>query len=425
MPDLIQLTANISGKTRKAQLNGREHIVAPLTLIVPGVLNGSRGPLLYPADEVSKNPSAWNHVPIVVYHPTENGQGISARDPDVLNKQGIGVILRANANGKLTGEAWFDIDATARVDNRILDALNSGKPIELSTGLFTDDEPAPSDSEFNGVAYTHIARNYRPDHLAILPDQKGACSISDGCGVLVNEESKKPVLEWLKELVMSNKQKEPKMKEHIDFLIANCNCWKEEDRETLNELGEEKVLLLRKQNENNKKTIEKADQQEAVYNSAVEGFEDQQGDSHKYNVTTNSWEHTKKEEEIIVNEKKIEEQVSHQTAEEWYAGAPEEIQTAVRNSLGIVNEKKALIVEQLLNNSSLETDEQKQEFRTRWMTKSLDDLQEIAIVSPAPKSVVRGLYEGAASPVGNIVADKVNKADILPLPEMNYSEKQA
>ena len=100
MPDLIQLTANISGKTRKAQLNGREHIVAPLTLIVPGVLNGSRGPLLYPADEVSKNPSAWNHVPIVVYHPTENGQGISARDPDVLNKQGIGVILRANANGK-------------------------------------------------------------------------------------------------------------------------------------------------------------------------------------------------------------------------------------------------------------------------------------------------------------------------------------
>ena len=142
-------------------------------------------------------------------------------------------------------------------------------------------------------------------------------------------------------------------------------------------------------------------------------------------MTTNSWEHTKKEEEIIVNEKKIEEQVSHQTAEEWYAGAPEEIQTAVRNSLGIVNEKKALIVEQLLNNSSLETDEQKQEFRTRWMTKSLDDLQEIAIVSPAPKSVVRGLYEGAASPVGNIVADKVNKADILPLPEMNYSEKQA
>jgi hypothetical protein len=31
-----------------------------------------------------------------------------------------------------------------------------------------------------------VARNYRPDHLAVLPDQRGACSLTDGCGVMVN-----------------------------------------------------------------------------------------------------------------------------------------------------------------------------------------------------------------------------------------------
>lgn len=182
-----QLTANLSGATRRATLNGREHIVAPLSLIVPGVLNGSKGPLYYPQEEIARSAKLWNHVPIVVYHPLVDGQHVSARDPDVLNAQGIGVILRAAANGKLTAEGWFDVEQTRKIDNRILEALEAGKPIELSTGLFTDNEIAPDGSAYEDKPYSFVARNYRPDHLAILPDQVGACSVKDGCGVLVNQ----------------------------------------------------------------------------------------------------------------------------------------------------------------------------------------------------------------------------------------------
>lgn len=179
----------VTGSTRRETLNGRAYIVAPLTLIVHGVLAGSQGPLYYPPEEISKDPSVWNHVPLVVYHPVVNGQHVSARDPEVLQKQGIGMVLRSKAPGdKLAAEGWFDIEATRRVDNRVLTALEKGEPLELSTGLYTDNEPAQSGATHNGKAYSFIARNYRPDHVAILPDQIGACAIADGCGVLVNKD---------------------------------------------------------------------------------------------------------------------------------------------------------------------------------------------------------------------------------------------
>jgi hypothetical protein len=69
-----------AGPVREVVLHGREWLVAPLTLIVPGVLNGSNGPLLYPREEVARDPQAWNGMPLVVYHPTDKlGNNVSGR----------------------------------------------------------------------------------------------------------------------------------------------------------------------------------------------------------------------------------------------------------------------------------------------------------------------------------------------------------
>lgn len=185
--NLQTITANVSGGVRRAIRNGREHLVAPLSLIVPGVLAGNKGPLYYPPEEVKKNYTVWNETPIVLYHPHINGKPVSALDGNILEDSGIGVVLKPIIkNGRLRAEGWFDAERTKSVDSRIYDSLISGKPIELSTGLFTDNELAPDGAQHNGRSYKYIARNYRPDHLAILPDQVGACSIHDGCGVLVN-----------------------------------------------------------------------------------------------------------------------------------------------------------------------------------------------------------------------------------------------
>lgn len=198
---LIQtLAVNRVGNYRKATLNGRTHYVVPVAMIAPGVLNGSRGALYYPPEEIRKNFDAWNGMPLVVTHPVVNGKPVSARTPSQLEKS-VGVVLNAKINhhGKLMAEAWFDVDKTREVDARIISRIERGEQIELSTGLFTDNIPVSNEEEavYNGKKYTHVAKNYRPDHLAILPDETGACSLKDGCGVgVTNKASEKKSRCW-------------------------------------------------------------------------------------------------------------------------------------------------------------------------------------------------------------------------------------
>ena len=180
---LQKILVNFTGITRYDTLDGKDYLVAPMVMIVEGVLNGTNGPLLYPADELSKTPAVWNMKPVVVYHPSHNGRGVSACDPAIIKNHGVGIIMNAVfEDGKLKAEAWIDINKAAEVDDRVVDAIENNTVMELSTGLYTDNERV--EGEFDGTPYTAIARNYRPDHLALLPDQTGACSIKDGAGFL-------------------------------------------------------------------------------------------------------------------------------------------------------------------------------------------------------------------------------------------------
>ena len=182
-----ELLVNAVGRASRVSRGGREYLVAPMTLIVPGVLSGSMGPLYYSPEEVGRDPSLWDGVPMVVGHPVRNGSPVSARDPDVSLESEVGRVYRsAVKNGNLAAEGWFDVAATRRLSPDVLRRLEAGEAVELSTGLGLDREPAPQGSAHNGTVYTHIAKNFRPDHLAVLPDGVGACSVRDGCGVLVN-----------------------------------------------------------------------------------------------------------------------------------------------------------------------------------------------------------------------------------------------
>lgn len=186
---LVHFTSNVSAELiRYDTMEGKEFVVVPMVMMTEGVHNGSRGGLYYPEEELSKTPAVWNHKPVVVYHPTINGEGISACDPEVLTAHKIGIIMNTRwdeLKGRLTAEAWLEKDRVMKVDERVWNAIEEKKVLELSTGLFTDNEA--SEGEWNGESYTKIARNYRPDHLAVLPDQIGACSVADGAGFIRNE----------------------------------------------------------------------------------------------------------------------------------------------------------------------------------------------------------------------------------------------
>lgn len=184
------LLTNLSQpRYRKATFNGEEHVVVPLRMIVPGVLSGSKGPLYYPSDEIARNYKQWDGIPVTKFHPTDSsGNALSAKFPGVLGRQGMGLIRNPRVDNKgLRAEAWLNVNKTKKIAPEVLNAVMRNQPVEISTGLFTDNEPAQNGSNFRGRGYSHVARNYRADHLAILPGQVGACSVNDGCGLLMNE----------------------------------------------------------------------------------------------------------------------------------------------------------------------------------------------------------------------------------------------
>lgn len=168
--------------TRHETFEGVDHLVVPVVMLVEGVLNDA----LVPYDEFSRYPAAWNGRPVPVYHPEENGGFISAARPDVIERSTIGHIFNAKCEGaKLKAEAWINIPKAQRLGfSDLLAALESGQVVEVSTGYFSDDDVVPG--EFNGASYSVVHRNIRPDHLALLPGQIGACSVADGCGTRVN-----------------------------------------------------------------------------------------------------------------------------------------------------------------------------------------------------------------------------------------------
>jgi hypothetical protein len=185
------ITANLSDKIRKAHKDGKDYLVASASLINPGVLAGSDGPLYYSPEETARNHKQWDKIPLTLYHPFDGWKHVSAQHPGILEKQGIGFVARPRIgalNRKLQTEAWFDIDRTRELHPETLAKLERGEPIELSTGLFVDKVPALPGATHNGRGYEHHATNFRADHVAVLPDQIGACAIKDGCGILVNRE---------------------------------------------------------------------------------------------------------------------------------------------------------------------------------------------------------------------------------------------
>lgn len=181
----LNLVTN-SGKIRKEKFNGQDHVVVPATILVEGVLRCATCPQpeFVPAEELEKHYAAWNGRPVTNGHPVVDGQYVSAGSADVWESYTIGTIFNTKfEDGKLTAELWINEELAARNAPDLLDRLDSGENIEVSTGYFADTKTRSG--KFNGEEYSAIQSNIKPDHLAILGvGVKGACSWEDGCGLL-------------------------------------------------------------------------------------------------------------------------------------------------------------------------------------------------------------------------------------------------
>ncbi len=179
------LVANLDDKgIREVVENGKRWIVAPAAILKQGILNGSKGALLYRDEENKKTAHLWDKIPLTVNHPFDpvTNAPLGAWDGDVVERQHIGETRKPHwVDGKTRVEAWFDAEATRRKAPEVYNSLMKRELIAVSTGLFTNNIEVSG--QFNGTHYTAEARDHKPDHLAILPFQRGACHIDEGCGV--------------------------------------------------------------------------------------------------------------------------------------------------------------------------------------------------------------------------------------------------
>lgn len=179
--------ANLSGTVRRTTYEGRDILVVPVVMLRQTVVHGANAdaPALVPLDELMAE--SWNGVPVTVGHPNDQGAFASANSPEILSKWKIGRIFNAKMEGdKLKAEAWVDIVRANKVKPGLVAMLESGKPMDVSTGYFSRHDATAG--TFNGRAYSVMHRDIKPDHLALLPDENGACSWQDGCGVRANAE---------------------------------------------------------------------------------------------------------------------------------------------------------------------------------------------------------------------------------------------
>lgn len=182
-----------AGEAVQREFLGKTHTVVPLVALVEGVIQGVNAPTpeFVSAEAMAKTVQGWNGRPVVIDHPRVNGELVSANLPEVLETELVGQIFNARVDdGKLKMEAWIDNsrEGVERI-NSTLEKVKAGEMVELSTGFFAD--VVQSTGKFEGEDFSALLTNIVPDHLAILSEGVGACSIADGCGAnRVNEVGK-------------------------------------------------------------------------------------------------------------------------------------------------------------------------------------------------------------------------------------------
>lgn len=173
-----------TGEVRTEMWNGREHLVVPVVALMEGVIHAinAQTPEFVSAAALSKKPNHWNGHPLVLGHPVRDGKQISAHEAAVLEKHAFGHVRAAHMNGSRLGvEALIDPSRLEQLgQQQLLNDLRAGKSIEVSVGAFVTTNG--KSGEYNGKPYKSEWVDIMPDHLAFLPNGRGACSIEMGCG---------------------------------------------------------------------------------------------------------------------------------------------------------------------------------------------------------------------------------------------------
>ena len=202
-------------KVENKLFKNKSYLIVLTVMIVEGVLND----IYYAKGEMASSEKDWDTCPVVLNHPSD---GFTAKRVEVLEQFGLGTLfgtkfeLNEQGKGVLKSNVWFDEEVLKNQTPTLYKRVLNGETIEVSTGLRLN--LIYADAEFNGTSFTWLSSNYVPDHLAILPDDIGACSCKDGCGLRLNVGDTASV-----ESAHTNTYNK-EYQDNKENEMANCNC---------------------------------------------------------------------------------------------------------------------------------------------------------------------------------------------------------
>lgn len=157
---------------------GSAYIIEDVPFVKPMELAGG----YVPEESIQETIDLWDGVPATLRHP-RNARG----EPVAANRQpethlGIGEDPYYDGDVARFGKLVIDKDRLEAVDgaDAVREALENEEPIDVSSQYAAEDIPP---GEYDGAMRKNVERITRPDSVAILPDQRGRCSIEHGCGI--------------------------------------------------------------------------------------------------------------------------------------------------------------------------------------------------------------------------------------------------
>ena len=185
---------NKSSKITKEIINNKEHYI--IRDVVPVVDDVVMNNGLYPKEEIDKSYSSNNGNLMPIGHPNINGQFVSASNAKAINEY-YGGAWAENVHkdqDKVLLDCYVDIEFAKNHEKgkqllERLDAMFNSEdvnPIHVSTGLILNKVYKTGKSK--GKKYDWVATNMQFDHVAILLNEQGAATPSEGVGMFVNSE---------------------------------------------------------------------------------------------------------------------------------------------------------------------------------------------------------------------------------------------
>lgn len=155
--------------------------------------------IMYPKEEIEASYRGLEGIPAPIGHPHDSdGNYVSASSEIGVNRFQHGafvgkverrkgrIYIETRINKRKASETQQGKRLLRSIDDIMLGA--SSDPIHTSTGVYLNSQVLPQTRTCErGKEYDQIARNLVFDHNAILLDEEGAATPSDGVGMLVNK----------------------------------------------------------------------------------------------------------------------------------------------------------------------------------------------------------------------------------------------